>query len=65
MTTQTQQILSWLKQHRGLTPLDALRLFKCFRLAARVGELRKQGHDIKRQLITTADGKRIARYHLG
>jgi hypothetical protein len=58
--TQNEQILAALK--RGpLTPLEALERFGCFRLAARVGELRQQGHSI---VTTTAEagGKSFARY---
>ncbi len=61
--TQNEQILAALK--RGpLTPLEALERFGCFRLAARVGELREQGHSIGVEKVTTPTGKHIARYWL-
>lgn len=63
-TTQTQQILNWLKQGRGLTSLQALRRFKTLRLAARIHQLKQQGHKIEKQTVTTASGKPIARYRL-
>lgn len=44
--TQTEQILQRLKTGRTLTPVDALNDFGCFRLAARVKDLRDQGHDV-------------------
>lgn len=66
MTTPSQNamILSWLKRGRSLTPLDALERFGCFRLGARVHDLRNDGHPIKRTMIETRSGKRVAKYSL-
>lgn len=61
--TQAQQILNWLKQGRGITPMEALRRFNCFRLSGRVYDLRKQGHKIKTQRVTVGK-KQFARYRL-
>lgn len=61
--SQNEQILDALK--RGpLTPLDALERFGCFRLAARVGELREQGHSIAVERLKLPTGKRIAQYRM-
>lgn len=46
----------------GITPLDALREAGCFRLAARVAELRHDGLDIRTTWETDGDGTRWARY---
>ncbi len=43
--SQVDKILEHIKE-RPITPLDALNLYKCFRLAARIHELRGQGHVI-------------------
>lgn len=48
-----------------LTPMDALHRFGCFRLAARVRDLREQGHAIAAEQVVGADGKRYARYSIG
>ena len=48
----------------GLTPRDALREAGCFRLAARVAELRGDGLDIRTTWETDGDGTRWARYTL-
>jgi hypothetical protein len=61
--TQTQQILRHFEKGNKLTPMEALNLFGCFRLAARVRELRDVGHEVKSQLIRI-NGKRIAEYWL-
>lgn len=62
--TQTQLVLDALR--RGpLTPLEALNGFGCFRLAARVEELRKAGHAISVERHKLPSGKRVAKYRLG
>jgi hypothetical protein len=48
----------------GITPLDALREASCFRLAARVAELRGAGYDIATTWETDGEGTRWARYLL-
>lgn len=62
--SQTQAILDHMKRGQPITPMDALRLYGCFRLAARVADLRESGHPIERQLIRK-DGKTYAEYRLG
>ena len=47
----------------GITPLDALREASCFRLAARVAELRREGLDVRTTWETEGDA-RWARYVL-
>ncbi len=61
--TQTQQVLELLR--RGpVTPRDALQEIGCFRLAARVKDLRDQGHEIHSDMRKTDEGKRYAQYTL-
>ena len=43
--------------------MDALNNYGCFRLAARINDLRMSGHKIHTE-IAKKDGKRYARYHL-
>ena len=44
--TQLEQILEHLKQGKSITQMDAIRLFKCYRLSAIIEKLRRQGYDI-------------------
>ena len=44
--TQKQRILNDLKGGLYITPMDALKEHGCFRLAAVVCDLRKEGHNI-------------------
>jgi hypothetical protein len=61
--TQTEQIRAHLLSGRDITPLEALDRYGCFRLAARVSDLRAEGLDV--QTVTEEhNGKRYARYRL-
>ena len=61
--TQTQAIRKHLIERGSLTPVDALNLYGCFRLAARIRDLRAEGLDVQ----TTKEqrnGKWFARYEV-
>jgi hypothetical protein len=62
--TQTQGILAYLQRGNAINPMVALRLFRSFRLAARIKELREYGYRIKREMRTSRDGSRYASYSL-
>jgi uncharacterized protein YjhX (UPF0386 family) len=61
MKSQNERILQHLKRGGKITPLDALEKFGCFRLAARISDLRKDGHLISTENLTK-DGKTFASY---
>ena len=60
--SQTQDILESLRQG-PITPLEALDRHGCFRLAARIVELRQAGHQVVTNRVTR-DGKTFAEYVL-
>jgi hypothetical protein len=65
--TQNKLIAEHLKAGRKITPLDALYLFNCWRLSARIDDLKKLGMSIKTIMIKIrSDGKNkyIGRYEL-
>lgn len=63
--TQEDQILDLLKERpEGITPGDALNEVGCFRLAARISDLKKKGYRIKSERYTTPRGAHVARYVL-
>ena len=62
--TQKDMILSWLQKGKTITPMEALEKFGCFRLAARIHNLRESGHNIVATDYETPSGKRVARYSL-
>lgn len=46
--TQCQMILDFLNSHtNGITPQDAVNRFGCFRLSARIFDLREMGYEIE------------------
>lgn len=48
----------------GVTSLEALTALGCFRLGARIWELREAGYDVRSETVKTAGGKHISRYVL-
>jgi hypothetical protein len=64
--TDTQAVLRLLRLRgaEGVTPLLALQEVGCFRLSARIWDLRAMGHRIEREWVTTPGGSRVARYVL-
>ena len=61
--TQTDTVLRHLQHVGPLTPLEALQLYGCFRLAARVKELRERGYNVVTD-TGHANGKHYAIYRL-
>lgn len=64
--SQNNQILRYLQSHkRGLSPADAVQKFQCYRLGARIHDLRELGWDIRtdREKNKNNDGYH-ARYFL-
>jgi hypothetical protein len=61
---QASSILAYLRRGYSITPLDALNLFGCMRLGARIWELRKKGHAIRAAWKHLPSGKRVAEYSL-
>lgn len=66
--TQEEMVLDYLKKHKeGITQRDAIE-FGCYRLGARVFDLRAKGHDIESDMmtVTKANGEKtkVARYYL-
>lgn len=64
MSTQKAAIRAALKRGRKLTPIDALKEFGCFRLGARIYELKREGLNVRSRL-KNVNGKSFAEYYLG
>jgi sulfur transfer protein SufE len=62
--SQTKQIADYLNKGKKLTPIDALNKFGCFRLAARIAELRNNGMNIITTSIKLKNKKLVAQYSL-
>lgn len=62
--TQNAQILDYLMRDKNITAMEALKLFGCFRLAARIYDLKKAGHVINGRMMDLPNGKRVKMYWL-
>lgn len=66
--SQCNDILRHLETHRGITAIVALDRYGCFRLAARISDLRAAGYQIttvsKEVINRYGEKKRIAEYRL-
>jgi hypothetical protein len=63
MKTQNTQILNYLREGYAITPMEALNQFGCFRLGARIYDLKRQGHPIQ-SVRVTSNGKTFSQYFL-
>jgi hypothetical protein len=61
--SQNALIKGWLLNGHSITQLDALNMFGCFRLSARIANLRDEGFAVVTDMVTIND-KRVARYYL-
>ena len=62
--SQNQQIANYLNKGKKLTTLQALEKFGCFRLAARIADLRNNGMNIATKTIKLENNKIVAQYSL-
>jgi len=62
--TQNNKILQHLLNGHSITPIQALEKFGCFRLGARIFELRKQGFYIDTETVDNGEGNKFAKYIL-
>ncbi len=62
--SQNAMIAAHLRKGARLTAMEALQKFGCFRLAARVLDLKTSGMDIRAEMIPTLGGARVAQYSI-
>jgi hypothetical protein len=62
--SQNRQILAALENGQRLTAIDILYQFQSLRASGRIFDLRQQGHDIRTQMISLGNGKRVAQYSM-
>lgn len=56
---QTERILKYMHDFGSITQLEAMQDIGCMRLAARIADLKRDGHAIRREMETS-----YARYRL-
>lgn len=64
MESQNKLIKAHLEQGNTITAISALANFNCFRLAARIKDLKDTGMNIKKRMVTNKHGRRYAMYWL-
>ena len=62
--SQCTKILHDLIAGKRITPIYALEKYGCFRLSARIKDLRKVGWVIKTEIVRARSRKRIAQYYM-
>ena len=62
--SQKQEVLNHLKTGAHITPLEAIGLYGIYRLAARIFELRSEGHNITTDVQQDRRGRPYSRYRL-
>jgi len=62
--SQRTAILHHLKAGRAITDMQALNLFRCRRLAARIWEIKREGVPVKSELRLMPSGVTVAVYSL-
>lgn len=64
-TSQTQKILNFMLKGGTLTCLSALKKFDCLALRSRISNIRAMNkYNVKAEMITLKNSKRIARYSI-
>ena len=62
MESQNKAIKAHLKKGNSITAMQALKQFGCFRLAARIKDLKDSGMVIDKAMIANKEGKHYALY---
>lgn len=62
--SQTDRILEWMLEGHTITPLEALEKFKCFRLGARIADIKARGYLVYSEFVTTPSEKKVKKYYL-
>jgi len=63
--TQRTKVKNHLESDRSITPMDALEMFGCFRLAAIICNLREEDNmNIETELVKNRYGTKYAKYSL-
>ena len=64
--TQAERILAYIREFGSITPLEAIRDIGCYRLSARISDLRKAGYNIASEPFTVKNRyggiSRVAKY---
>lgn len=60
--SQESKILDHMLRGHRITGMEALNLYGCFRLPARIADIQKRGFSVQSEFVTTNTGKRVKAY---
>lgn len=60
--SQESKILDHMLRGHRITGLDALNLFGCFRLPARIADIQRRGFHVQSEFVTAPSGKKVKAY---
>jgi hypothetical protein len=61
---QVSKILEYMRHGNKITPLEALNLFGCMRLQARIFDIKELGHKVCKSFVSLDNGKKVMSYWL-
>lgn len=68
MNTQNQRLIKYLKENGSITQLEALNELGIFRLASRINDIKKEGHNIVGEMVEVLNRSqekiKVKRYYL-
>jgi hypothetical protein len=59
--SQKARILAYMKAGNRITPIEALNLFQCFRLGARIADIKDDGFDVKSEFVKVGPRKKTVK----
>jgi hypothetical protein len=59
--SQKARILAYMKAGNRITPIEALNLFQCFRLGARIADIKDDGFDVKSEFVKVGPRKKMVK----
>lgn len=62
--SQAERIYLYMKGGGVITPISALRLFGCLRLASRICDIETGGVKVSRRYIILGNGKKVMEYYI-
>ena len=60
--SQASKILDHMLRGHRITGIEALEEFGCFRLPARIADIRKSGFNVRSEFVVTNTGKKVKSY---
>ena len=65
---QVNRIIDYINEHGSITPLEAMRDLGCYRLAARIHEIKDMSYEIERDFVSVknryGEETQVARYRI-